>query len=255
MEENEKIRHILEEGRRCKKNLVYVGPTGPTGPQGIPGSQGIPGPQGLIGATGPTGPTGPAGTSETITVGTTTTGEPGTPALVVDRTGGPDHVLDFTIPAGIPGPEGVEAYGGLYHSAVQLVFFTAVNDYVQVRLNTPLPLKNVATSGNNTLTVQESGTYEINYNVLLNASQAITAGIAVRRNGTVIPETRGSQTLAVDSDTTLTHDGRLSASTIVNLTAGDILDLAVQVVNNLPANLSAIINNNVNATLTIKKLD
>ena len=52
---------------------------------------------------GNTGPTGPAGTSETITIGNTTTGEPGTEANVIDRTGGPNHVLDFVIPRGSNG--------------------------------------------------------------------------------------------------------------------------------------------------------
>ena len=47
---NDKIRRIIEEGRRHRERCCVVGPTGPRGPQG------------------------PA----TITVGSTTTGEPGT---------------------------------------------------------------------------------------------------------------------------------------------------------------------------------
>lgn len=54
---------------------------------------------------GVTGPTGPAGTSETITIGTTTTGEPGTDAAVIDITGGPNHVLNFVIPRGFDGSD------------------------------------------------------------------------------------------------------------------------------------------------------
>ena len=47
--------------------LDFVIPQGPTGPAG------------LDGATGPTGPTGPA---PTLTIGTVTTGDPGTSASV-----------------------------------------------------------------------------------------------------------------------------------------------------------------------------
>lgn len=51
-----------------------------------------------FGPTGPTGPTGPAGA--TITVGVTTTTDPGTNASVVN-TGTPSNaVLEFNIPAG-----------------------------------------------------------------------------------------------------------------------------------------------------------
>lgn len=86
------------------------GPIGPTGPEGVQGLQGVQGPQGptgpagpagVPGAPGPTGATGPTGaagadgTSDTITIGTVTVGSP--PA-VIDRTGGPNHVLDFVFP-------------------------------------------------------------------------------------------------------------------------------------------------------------
>lgn len=48
------------------------------------------------------GPTGPIGLSETIEVGETKNGDPGSKASVVDR-GGPNHILDFTIPSGLSG--------------------------------------------------------------------------------------------------------------------------------------------------------
>jgi len=57
------------------------------------------------GATGPTGPTGPAG-PVTITVGTTTTGEPGSDASVVNTGTAENVVLAFTIPEGEIGPTG-----------------------------------------------------------------------------------------------------------------------------------------------------
>ena len=151
-------------------------------------------------------------------------------------------------------PAGLAAYGGLYNSGTQLVFFTAADVPVQVKRNTPMPLKNV-TAVNNSLTVQTAGDYEINYNILLNTSQASTAAAAVRRNGEILTQTRGSQTLAEDDTANLSFDGRLSASVIVPLSPGDVLDLVLLIVRTLPDNLNAIINNNANATLSIKKLD
>lgn len=169
---------------------------------------------------------------------------------------GPQGIAGPTGPQGPTGPAGIEVtsvYGGIYNSSTQLLFFTAVNDYVQIQLRNALPSEGVTTDIN-TLTIIETGNYEINYNVLLNTSQAVDVGIAVRQNGIVIPTSRGSQTMAIDSTTTISYDGRLSGSTIVTLQSGDVLDLAIQVLNNLPTGLDAIVNNNANATLTVKKL-
>ena len=73
-----KIQCILEEGKKCKDKLQVVGPTGPTGPAG------------------------PA----TITVGNTTTGDPGTIASVTNVGTNENAVLNFTIPAGVQGATG-----------------------------------------------------------------------------------------------------------------------------------------------------
>lgn len=82
------------------------GPPGPQGPQGLQGPQGVPGPRGEPGPPGPQGIPGPAGPSQadTITIGRTVTGRAGSPAAVLDRTGGPHHLLDFIL----PGPAGAE---------------------------------------------------------------------------------------------------------------------------------------------------
>ena len=83
--EKQRILDMINRNKKCCKPCF--GPTGPTGPTGK---------QGEI------GPTGPIGLSETIEVGETLTGEPGSKASVVDR-GGPNHILDFTIPSGFSG--------------------------------------------------------------------------------------------------------------------------------------------------------
>lgn len=90
---------------------------------------------------------------------------------------------------------------------------------------------------------------------MISANQAADIAVSARANNVVLPQTRGSQTLAVDSTTTLSFDGRLSSSSFVTLQAGDVIDLTISILNNLPANLDAIINSFSNATLTLKKLD
>ena len=261
MQYNKKICEILEQGKRCKANMVCIGPTGPTGP------------------------TGPA--NGTITVRNTTTAEAGTPASVTNAGDERNVILDFVIPKGYDGIDGatgptgptgptgltgaigptgatgptgptgsaIGVYGGLYNSSSQLVFFTAADTYVKLNLNTALPSNQVTPNANSTITVNETGTYEINYNILMSTSAAVDVSAAVRNNGTVIPQTRGSQTLAIDDTTNLAYDGRLSCSTIVNLTAGDILDLVVLVLRTLPTGLDAAVNGNANCTLTIKKIN
>ena len=100
-----------------KGDTGEIGPQGPQGPQGVKGDtgeigpEGPQGPQGVKGDTGEIGPQGPAGTSPTVTVGTTTTGEAGTQASVVNSGTAENVVLDFTIPkgdagAGITYPDG-----------------------------------------------------------------------------------------------------------------------------------------------------
>ena len=79
-----KIQCILEEGKKCKDKLQVVGPTGPTGPAG------------------------PA----TITVGNTTTGDPGTIASVTNVGTNENAILNFTIPAGVQGTTGPEGPTG-----------------------------------------------------------------------------------------------------------------------------------------------
>ena len=94
--------------------------TMPRGPQGVKGDTGATGPQGPkgdTGATGPQGPQGPQGVpgkdgrdgqgiAATVDVGTTTTGEAGTPAAVVNAGDETHAVLNFTIPRGAKGDSG-----------------------------------------------------------------------------------------------------------------------------------------------------
>ena len=64
------------------------------------GATGVAGP---TGATGPTGPTGPTGETPTISIGTVTTGDPGTQAAASITGTAPNYILNLTIPQGPTG--------------------------------------------------------------------------------------------------------------------------------------------------------
>lgn len=92
----------IEECNKNRPQIIYcLVPTGPTGSTG-----GITGPTGPTGATGPTGPTGADAETPTITIGTVTTGDPGTEASATITGTSPDFILNLTIPQGPTGPTG-----------------------------------------------------------------------------------------------------------------------------------------------------
>lgn len=80
-----------------------TGPQGQTGPQGPQGIQGEQGPQGQ---TGPQGPQGQTGEAATISVGTVTTGQPGSSASITNSGTSSAAVFDFSIPQGQTGATG-----------------------------------------------------------------------------------------------------------------------------------------------------
>ena len=97
-----------------------VGPQGDPGQDGAPGEDGAPGRDGVDGqdgAPGVPGADGADGLTPTFTVGTVTTGAPGTDAEVA-VTGGPDYELSFTIPRGAQGDPGTGGGGGADDEAV-----------------------------------------------------------------------------------------------------------------------------------------
>ncbi len=113
---------VINTGTNENVVLAFTIPTGATGPQGLPGEIGATGPTGPIGATGPqglpgtvgaTGPTGPIGATgpvgldgetPTITIGTVTTGAPGTDAEATITGIAPNYILNLVIPQGPTGP-------------------------------------------------------------------------------------------------------------------------------------------------------
>lgn len=124
-------------------------------------------PRGATGAKGETGEKGDTGEAETITIGNTTTGDAGTSASVTDRTGAPNHTLDFVIPRGkdasetagyfvtLNGAEGIDVpAGGLEIASLGRV---------------PISRKEMDTTNafvlndDNTISFTDSGTYEMTF--------------------------------------------------------------------------------------------
>ena len=89
-----------------KGDTGNTGATGATGPAGLDGQQGPKGDTGLTGPAGTNGTNGTNGAAATVTVGTVTTGAPGSSAIVTNAGTTTAAVLNFTIPQGAAGTGG-----------------------------------------------------------------------------------------------------------------------------------------------------
>ena len=88
--------------------------------------KGVAGNSGATGAIGNTGPTGSAGDNATITIGTITTGAPGSAATVANAGTDTAAQLNFSIPRGAQGAQGTFRWMGAYNNSTVY----AINDVV-----------------------------------------------------------------------------------------------------------------------------
>lgn len=153
------------------------------------------------------------------------------------------RTVPATGPADPAGPaNGLAAYGGLYNNTPQTIALT-IGTTSQIPLAIAMPVSNV-TVGTNTLTVNQSGVYEINFFTTASAALGAAVTVLVRRNGVALPETVVTRLLAVNVGTVF------SGSIITNLNAGDVIDLATRAL----LALGLTFGGGVNATLTVKKI-
>ena len=229
---SDNIRNILEAGKKCNCTPVIVGPMGPTGPQG------------------------PA----TITVGTTTTGDPGTNASVVNVGTNQNAVLNFTIPRGntgitgpigpqgLTGPQGpagptgaigpagpmgptgpsgaagitqTNTYGRKYDTTENTVTLEA-NISQDVPLGSNGPSNGITLGTQNKLTIPADGVYKVDY--YFSGSSNVNADITlnVKQNATPI----GSTTIS--KNVTANVDSDFVGSTINAFSADDQIGLSLE---------------------------
>lgn len=97
----------------------------------------------------------------------------------------------------------------------------------------------------NSITTTEAGIYEIQYNIILSVAVGTTLTVSVRRNGTNIPSTTISRALSVGVGSLF------QGSTMVSLSAGDVIDMAISAL----VAVGATLGSGVSASLTVKKLN
>ena len=155
---------------------------------------------------------------------------------------GPQGLVGATGPTGPTA--GLNAYGGRYSDTAQTLNLT-IGSQVQIPLATTLPNLNTTYATANSIIVIQAGAYEINYFSNMTAAIATTVTMAVRNNGANIPSTVISRALSVGVSSIY------SGSTIVTLTAGSVIDMAMSALLAVGISLS----NGVNATLTVKRIN
>ena len=97
---------VTNSGTGSDAILNFTIPAGAKGDKGDTGEKGETGATGAKGEPGAKGDTGAKGDAATVTIGTVTTGEPGTKAAVTNSGTSSDVVLNFVIPAGAAGAKG-----------------------------------------------------------------------------------------------------------------------------------------------------
>ncbi|MBO5150752.1 MAG: hypothetical protein J6B73_01105 [Methanobrevibacter sp.] len=159
-----------------------------------------------------------------------------------------NYLLNFVIPQGPTGPTGptagLNAYGGKYNDTSQTINL-GIGVQSQIPLPAEMPNLNTTYTPTNSITVDQAGTYEINYYSNLSAAIATTLTLAVRSNGTNIPATVVNRVLSVGVGSIY------SGSVIVNLPAGAVIDIAVSALLAVGVTLGT----GVSASLSVKKLD
>lgn len=221
-----KIEKILAEGKKCKEKLVVIGPTGPQGPA-------------------------------TITVGTTTTGAPGTNASVTNSGTNQNTILNFRIPAGPTGPQGPQGptgpagpqgqqgiqglagpagpqgptgpaavsptntYGRKYDTTENNITLEA-NIAQDIPLGSNGPSNGITLNTQNKLTIPTDGTYKVDYYFSGSASTNTDVTIHVKQKETPIGST------AISKNVTANVDTDFVGSTINAFNAGDEIGLTIE---------------------------
>lgn len=175
---------------------------------------------------------GPAGEAATITVGSTTTGAPGTPASVINSGTPNNAVLNFVIPSGIS----TSLNSGNFISRNEQTYNTS-NSIIQL----PTTINNQGINNSNgIITLTKSARYLINYGI---QSTTINNTIGIYINGV-----NNTNTNITTTDTNL----NVNSSIILTLNNTDTITLGAVDATTTPLTLQ---DGTINAYLTIISLD
>ena len=161
------------------------GATGPTGPSGATGATGVTGPTGPTGPSGVTGATGGTGSAATVSVGTVTTGEPGTEAAVTNSGTPQDAVFNFTIPRGATGGEQPVQLLSAYSTPPQ----TGAGSTALIFDRNALVYGTAVSHNNNSpdITINQPGVYTLSFN----GSFAPGSNVNFPLNVSTVPQLNG----------------------------------------------------------------
>lgn len=237
---------VSNSGTQENVILDFIIPQGPTGPQGPQGAQGVPGLTGATGAQGETGPQGPQG-AQGLAGPIGPTGPQGLQGIQgeVGPTG-PQGLQGVQGEVGPTGPQGAPAivvYGGAYDNTSETLTLTPGTP-ITVPLTVAYPSENV-TIGTNSVTVNEAGTYQIDYRVSGVADTAGDYTVSLIENGASVDGSDTTKTLATGENTDFV------GSYITTLSAGDTVSLGID---GSTAGSTFTLSDGTNANLIVRQL-
>lgn len=151
------------------------------------------------------------------------------------------YSMDFVIPQGPTGPAGVMSYGGMYDDTPQTI--DDVGSLTQVPLTQTLPSLDI-TYGTNSINLNSSGIYEINYQCNLSVSAGSVVTLVLRNNGTEISESTIIRRINDD------YNYIFSGNVILQITGNSIIDMAITTSNTTNVTFA----DGANSAITVKKI-
>lgn len=134
-------------------------------------------------------PPGPSGAAATITIGTVTTGAPGTPAQVTNSGTSQNAVLNFTIPQGAPGSSSPLSLVSAYSTPSQPGASGTPITFDRTSLQLGNDISH--TAGSDTFVITQPGIYSVEFHGVISPSPTNTFPAfivtSLEANGSVVP--------------------------------------------------------------------
>ena len=157
-----------------------------------------------------------------------------------------NFVLDFTIPQGPTGPigpsNGLNAYGGIYSNCLN-VLYLGIDNSVILPLNDKMLENHMNYTTENSITIEQNGTYQISFVVDVATSKKANITVSVWDNENLVLATEKTKSLAINEKTVF------SGNTICNLQKDSIIRITIA------SDVETEVAIDENASLVIKKID